>query len=723
MHKKILLLSIVVLLKTYTLADTILTDTAVLNLEEITVSATVKHQSDNSISMVEADQQYIEQNLSSSLMATLSDLRGVRATTIGSGQSRPIIRGLGLNRLSVIHDGIKHEGQQWGDDHGLEIDQFAIDHVDVIKGPSALLYGSDAIAGALVLQSNDRPTKPFSGKVRLFTRSNNLLFGISANLEGIYNLSKTNGKFFWRLNGTFQDYADYKVPTDSIEYYSYRIALYKRRLRNTAGKEADASLTLGYADYRWHTCLKVYDTYAKSGFFANAHGLEVRLSDIDYDHSNRDIDLPYQQVNHLKLLSHTAYTGDKFNLEANLAWQNNIRFEYSESISHGYMPKPDNNKERSFRKNTATLGLLAQWAVHTSHNLHFGLNAEFQHNRRGGWGFIIPDYENYTIGIFAMEKWTINNNLTLNAGLRYDYAHTHINGYNDWFLTPNENGEEYITRAEDMRLNFHSFTWSAGINYSKDSWLLKANIGKGYRIPIAKELAANGLNYHLFRYEQGNPDLKPETSYQADMTIAFSHSNLQITVEPFIAYFPNYIYLNPTAEYTEGLQMYAYEQSKVLRTGIEAEISYTPWHFMQLQAEGEYLFARQLSGNKKGYALPFSTPWRIKPEIKGLWSFLTDFSQEKNDNKGYASIYTRIVGTQNDIVPPEKPTKGWWTLNIAVSQRFAFSRKDNEPLSISLTLTAENILNKKYFDHTSYYRLIDVPETGWNLTAMVGVDF
>ena len=110
----------------------------------------------------------------------------------------------------------------------------------------------------------------------------------------------------------------------------------------------------GYAGYNFHTDLRVSDSYSKSGFFANAHGLEVRLSDIDYDHSRRDVDLPYQWVNHLKVLSHTTWRNDHLSAGANLAYQNNLREEHSEPVSHGYMPKPDGSLERRFNKSTYT---------------------------------------------------------------------------------------------------------------------------------------------------------------------------------------------------------------------------------------------------------------------------------------------------------------------------------------------------------------------------------
>ncbi len=408
----------------------------------------------SSQSTVQVNQQFLQQNFAGSLMQTLEAIPGVKAMAIGSGQSKPTIRGLGFNRLAVTEDGIKHEGQQWGDDHGLEIDQFSIDKAEVIKGPAALLYGSDAIGGVLNLYTNHIPLRQFEGTVNIIGRSNNESVGFSTRIGG-----KT-GKFFYRAHATLIDYADYKVPADSIQYYSYWIKLKDGRLRNTAGCERDGSVMLGYAGYNFHTDIRVSDSYSKSGFFANAHGLEVRLSDIDYDHSRRDVDLPYQWVNHLKVLSHTTWRNDQLSLEANLAYQNNVREELSEPVSHGYMPQPDGSLERRFNKSTYTAVFRLRYAL-DRHEFQGGISGEYQHNRRSGWGFIIPDFETASLGAYLMDRYQLRENLILNAGVRYDFAQTHIHSYQDWFTTPVDGVEVYKQRSSDMRRFFNSFTWSA----------------------------------------------------------------------------------------------------------------------------------------------------------------------------------------------------------------------------------------------------------------------
>lgn len=679
-------------------ADTTIT----LGTVTVTGQQRRNYQMRSSQTEVQISREFLQQNFAGSLMQTLEGIPGVKAMAIGSGQSKPTIRGLGFNRLAVAEDGIKHEGQQWGDDHGLEIDQFAIDRAEVIKGPGALLYGSDAIGGVLSLYTNHVPTERFSGSVQLFGRSNNEQLGLSAKIGGRL------GCWFYRANATLIDYADYKVPTDSIQYYSYWIKLKDQRLRNTAGCERDGSVMLGYAGYNFHTDVRVSDSYAKSGFFANAHGLEVRLSDIDYDHSRRDIDLPYQWVNHLKVLSHTTWRNDVTSFELNLAYQNNLREERSEPVSHGYMPQPDNSLERRFDKSTYTAGMQLRRTL-GNHELRGGLSGEYQHNRRGGWGFIIPDFETLSLGGFVMDRYTISENLILNAGLRYDYAMTHIHSYQDWYKTPVDGDSVYIERSSNMRRHFSSLTWSAGVNYSSGLWVMKLNVGKSFRVPIPKELGANGINYHIFRYERGNPDLDPEESYQVDVSISWDNDDWEVQVDPYLNYFPNYIYLNPTSQYVEGLQLYNYTQAKVLRYGLEAQVKRLFAEHWQAHAEGEYLYARQESGEKKGYTLPFSTPWSIDTGVK--YNF-------EHKGKGFVGLSAHIVGAQNEIVPPEKPTDGYWTLNLSAGKDFLLGGT-----TLHVALHADNLLDRRYYDHTSYYRLIDVPEPGRNFSLMVGLEF
>lgn len=678
-------------------------------LEEVVVQGDNKNleKTKSSQNTVKVDKAYLEENFSGSLMQSLEGIPGVKAMNIGSGQSKPAIRGLGFNRMVVAENGIKHEGQQWGEDHGLEIDQFAIDHVEIIKGPGSLLYGSDAIGGVVSLRSDDVPVKPIEGRFNLFARSNNESVGFSARLSG------WKGQFYYKANLTLIDYADYKVPADSIQYYSYYIKLKDRRLRNTAGKEQDAGFTVGYLADKFQTAFQWSNVHAETGFFADAHGLEVRLSEIDYDKSSRDIDLPFHSVNHLKVANHSAWQTGRVRWEGNFSFQNNLRKEFAEPVSHGYMPVPPGTLERKFNKNTysAQLGLKFLWAE--KHSLVAGINAEHQRNRRAGWGFMIPDFEMTSFGVYVFDRYYLSEQWVLNAGIRFDGIKTHIHRYRDWYKTPVGEGDTvFHERSADRIRRFNSLTWSVGINYHAGFWNLKVNAGKSFRAPIPKELGSDGVNYHIFRYEKGEPGLSPEESYQFDAGINWQNAFLNIQVDPYLNYFPNYIYLNPTSAYYEGLQVYYYTQTEVVRYGFEAGLTGRVSRNFDATIQGDYLYAEQLSGDKKGYTLPFSPPWSARAGITyrphTRWS----------GADGFLSFTYKIVGNQNKIVPPESKTPGYQTLDLSAGRVFAWKN-----YKIKVHLQGQNLFNRKFYDHTSYYRLIDVPEPGRNFSIRIGFEF
>ncbi|MDD4514689.1 TonB-dependent receptor [Massilibacteroides sp.] len=661
----------------------------------------------NSLNVTQVNRSFMRENLSGSLMQTLEHIPGVKAMSIGSGQSKPTIRGMGFNRLVVAENGIKHEGQQWGEDHGLEINQFAVDGVEVIKGPASLMYGSDAIGGVINLKNNSLPIERLEGEVELFTRTNNESIGISANLQG------REKHFFYRANLTWIDYGDYKVPADSIQYYSYYFRLKDKRLRNTAGKERNGSITLGWQGEKYRTAFYIDNVYAKSGFFANAHGLEIRVSDIDYDHSSRDVDLPYHDVNHFKVANlTTVYLGNS-RLEGRFAYQNNLRKEFAEAVSHGYMPIPPDNLERKFDKDTYSSAVDLHFSPAEAHEATVGISGEHQDNRRAGWGFIIPDFRTSSFGLFAYDRFHLTEKLILSAGLRFDRTTVKTEAYNDWFKTPVESEDSlYKKRSLALNRSFNSLTWSAGLNYTSGYWSFKGNIGKSYRAPIAKELSSDGINYHIFRYEKGESTLSSEESYQIDAGVNWDNGRIALLLEPYLNYFPNYIYLSPTPDYYEGLQMYQYVQNRVIRYGFEGTANYKLTNEIEAGVTTEYLYASQRSGDKKGYGLPFSPPWSTTFSLKYMPDKL---GIGKNR---YISMDYKVVGKQNRIVPPEKTTSGYQVLSAAVGCDFTLGKQ-----LMQVNFQGQNLLNKRYYDHTGYYRLIEVPEPGRSFTLLIGMKF
>ncbi|KQO22918.1 TonB-dependent receptor [Flavobacterium sp. Leaf82] len=680
-----------------------------------------RRKKEESLNIETVNSSFIQRNLGGSLMQSLQRLPGVKTISIGSGGSKPLIRGLSFNQVIVVENGIKHEGQQWGADHGLEIDQYAVNRVEIIKGPSSFMYGSDAIGGAINIKPVPFPSQNVLGGSLDFTgKSNNEQFG------GSFNLFGRNKKWFFDTRITAMEYGDYRVPTDIVQVYNYTVPLYKNHLRNTAGRELDLHGSLGYVTARFKSVFYASSVYTKSGFFANAHGLEPRNVDMElHDKSSRDILMPFQEVTHTKISNTTSFSLGNHTLETQLGFQKNFRREWSHYVNHGYMPPiyPDDmyapkDLERQYDKEVLSVAIKDEFSI-GQHQFTAGLNGEQQQNAINGWSFLIPAFKQSNAGLFMYDKFQLNDLWLIHGAIRLDHGRIEMKEYTDWFQSEiTENGQttqQYLKRSEELTRTFDSFNWSAGVNYTPGQWSLKANMGTSFRMPIAKELASNGVNYHYFRFEKGDPNLSAERSYQLDLGIDWQQNKWSVQLSPFFNYFPNYIYLNPTSQhdiyYGAGNQVFEYEQSKVMRYGGELQTRYQFLKNLSGEILAEYLYSEQLSGSKKGYTLPFSPPASVlfgltyNPEIKHL-------------KDTYFSLDYRYTAQQNQIVPPEKKTASSNVFNIAMGTKLKAGKQD-----FIISMQVQNLFNTKYLNHTSFYRLIELPEASRNIIVSVKIPF
>ncbi len=444
----------------------LLPSTESLNEVEIHGNATLQKQKEASLNTEIVNAAYIQKNLKTTLMKSLEELPGVSTIDVGSGQSKPVIRGLSFNQVVVVENGIKHEGQQWGEDHGLEIDPYSVKQVEVIKGPSSLLYGSDAIGGIILINNAAYPLNQGSkAQLDLNTKTFNSSLGGSINMETRKNTFYTDSRI------SFNDYADYKVPTDSVNIYSYRAALKKRRLRNTAGQDMGLNTQIGWVNEKHHTRIYTSYFYANNAFFANAHGLEPRYVDVAlYDANNRDVQEPHQTVQHFKMqINSTWYrTGGKWEME--MGYQKNYRKEMSPYVSHGYMPPIfsshlpfASNLERLYDKDIVSANIKKEINTNTL-KWQTGINADWQHNRINGWSFILPEFTKWAVGGFVYGKYYLNDNIIINSGLRYDLGSITTSKYFDWFASEDNSGNLfYLERVTALEKTYQNFSWAIGL--------------------------------------------------------------------------------------------------------------------------------------------------------------------------------------------------------------------------------------------------------------------
>lgn len=655
---------------------------------------------------------FLKEHFSGNLMQTLEQLPGVHSMDIGSGFSKPVIRGMGFNRVSVTENGIKQEGQQWGADHGLEIDAFGVEQVNIRKGPASLLYGSDAMGGVVEIT---QAAPPFDdqvfGEVDLLGKSVNGLLG------GSLMLGVKKDRWYTKLRFSEQHFGDYRIPTDTISYLTQKIPVYNRRLKNTAGFERDASLFTQYRHNRYMGNYAVSNAYQKVGFFPGAHGIPDP-SRVQDDGSSRNIELPYSFVNHLKATTHQEYAWDKLLLGWDLGYQNNHREEWSLFHTHyGTQPVPekDPDKELAFVLHTFSSGAKLRFTGSSRWDHSAGWDVQYQRNTISGYSFLLPEYTRFMTGFSWLTTWKPAESLSVSGGVRYDIGKTDIRAFTDTYLEAylREQGYDEAlidankVRSQAVNRSFGDYSASLGVVWSPAAkHLLKANVGRSFRLPGANELASNGVHHGTFRHEQGDPGLRSEQGWQLDLAYSFFGKFFSMTVSPFVSWFSNYIYLKPTGEWSvlpHAGQIYRYTGAEAMFAGGEVSARVDlPLH-LTYELGGEYVYTRN---RDERIPLSFSPPGSLRNTL----------SWEKKRMRFY--VEHQFIADQNRVARNEDPTEGAQLLHLGAAFRIPVEGTD-----IELTLSARNLLNTKYYNHLSFYRKVEIPEPGRNFQLLIKIPF
>ncbi|NLO69857.1 MAG: TonB-dependent receptor [Porphyromonadaceae bacterium] len=692
----------------------------VVKLHAMTVTGQSKHTlTETTINTISVNRSFFQKSNASNLSASLAKLPGIASMDIGSGVSKPLIRGMGFNRMAVVDKGIVIQNQQWGADHGLELDQFDIDKIIIHKGAMSLFYGSDAMGGVVEILPAELPGNDQKwGDAILTSKSNNDLIGSSLG----FNVK--SGKWFYRMRATTLNYGDYRIPTDSISYLTWKMPVDKRRMKNTAGKEINLSGSIRYDKNKFNSAFYISNSYSKNGFFPGAHGVPD-LRRLAYDGSYRNIELPHSTVNHFKITNSTEFpVFEDWKVHSDFGFQNNKRAEYALFHTHfpnQPIPKTNKDRELAFDLNTFSGNIRLHSNDNKNQSLILGISAEYQMNKIGGYSFLMPEFERITGGIFGANNYKFNNNLKIISGLRIDWGKISTHGFYDPILENyfTESGYDLVTanfyaqRAKALNRHFTSLSGSVGVNYQPDNvHLFKANLGRSFRFPTPNELASSGVHHGAFRFEQGNENLKPEIGLQLDLGYEYNLNKWHIKSSPFVNYFSNFIFLNPTGQWSllpHTGQQYEYAQSKALMAGGEIEIYFQALDFVQLSSNVEYTYTQNLVS---GYALPFSPPT--------VWTSNAIFSFHAGKFLSHFSVNAEAqrIFAQNQIANNEIKTPGAWLFNLNGSFNWSIYKRQ-----VISELQLYNIFDTAYLNHLSYYRKLNAPEPGRNIQILLKFPF
>ena len=636
-----------------------------------------------------ADRDFLRRHFTGNFMQAMENIPGVQAMDIGSGFSKPMIRGMGFNRVAVLENGIKQEGQQWGADHGLELDAFNVDAVNVMKGPASLLYGSDAMGGVIDIAPVQVPAENMLfGDVTLLGKSVNETIGASLML-GI----KRNA-WYTRLRYSEQRFGDYRIPADTIVYLTQKMPVYGRRLKNTAGWERNINFFTQYQKKGYKSNLAVSNVFQKTGFFPGAHGVPD-LSRLEDDGDSRNIDLPYSKVNHLKVTTHQQYAWEKFILSGDIGYQNNHREEWSAFHTHyGTQPLPetDPDKELAFNLNTFSFSAKGRWIGSSSWEHRMGWDSQFQRNTISGYSF-----------------------LSVSGGVRYDYGRMRVFAHDDPYLATylqeqgydEEQVEFYRWNSRRVNRSFGDYSLSLGVVWTLSMrHQLKVNVGRSFRLPGANELASNGVHHGTFRHEQGDATLSSEQGWQMDASYQLKYGRWSVYVSPFVNWFSNYIFLRPTGEWSvlpHTGQIYRYTQTEALFAGAEASVELTVLPTLNYRISGEYVYTYNCD---ERIPLSFSPPATLRNTL--TW--------QRKRYMLYAEWQS--IAKQNRVDRNEDRTPGANLFHIAGSLDLPVAGTE-----VEITLTVRNLFNTRYYNHLSFYRKVEIPEPGRNFQLLIKVPF
>ena len=517
---------------------------------------------------------------STNLIDAIAKQPGMSQITTGGGISKPVIRGLGYNRIVVVNDGIRQEGQQWGDEHGIEIDANEVGSVEILKGPASLMYGSDAMGGVLVFKG--MPTLPegsIKGNVNAEYQTNNGLFGGSFNLAGNQKGFTWDARYSEKHAHSYRNRYDGYVP-DS-QFWERAFSLKAGLMRNWGFTK----LKLGYYNLVPSIMEGERDTVTGE--------LLSEGDPLSYRHG-----LPYQKVSHYKAVSESFINLSSGHLKVIMGYQQNRRQEFEESAD-----------EYGLYLQLHTLNYDVRYVSEEWSGWKFstGINGMGQKSLNLGEEYLIPDYSLFDAGVYATASKALGR-WNLSGGLRFDYRYLDAKGLE----------EDDEVRFEAFTRYFTGITGSVGATCNITEGLdLKLNLARGYRAPNISELASNGEHEGSLRYEIGNHNFKPEYSLQADFGLNYATRYFELNVAAFANHISDYIYLHRIDSIIEpDLMTFAYAQGEALLMGFEAGVDVHPFHALHIGSAFSYVNAQLLHQPEEMRWLPMTPAPRLSVDVK-----------------------------------------------------------------------------------------------------------
>lgn len=609
---------------------------------------------------------------------SLRSVPGLNSIQTGPSISKPVIHGLHSNRVLILNNGVRQEGQQWGTEHAPEIDPFIADRITIIKGAASVRYGSDALVGVLLVEPRAlQPERSLEGEANVVAGSNGRSGGASAMVQGKGLFEGFN----WRVQGTLKKAGNFSTA----HYY----------LKNTGLEEADFSLTALYKKGNFGTEAYYSQFHNKVGIFEGSHVGNVADLDAAFKRSrpitpsyfSYDIDRTYQSISHKLLKISSAYTfhnGGK--IEAQFSDQRNKRDEYDIDLPYSTDPNILRLPQISFQIQTQSLDLVYHAPARHNFSGMYGISGYTQGNVFRGVRYLVPNFRNYNGGAFAIERWS-KNSLTLEAGVRYDHRWLRVYRLNGTTLQTYHNTSTY-----------QNVTGTIGAAYRvNDKLSFTANAGSAWRAPSVNELYIDGIHLSAASYEKGDSSLRSERSY--DLTFSGKYESERFFAE--IALYDNiindFIYarpaLTPITLISGTYPLFNYMQANVNLKGLDAELRYKL--FSRLSVDAKISLVRGWNKTIHDWLI-FMPADRFDNSLRldlGGWGATRGWYVR-------TGLLTVLKQTRtppySDYVPPPN---GYTLLNANIGFQWPWKKKQ-----VYIDLAGYNLTNVAYRDYLNKFR-------------------
>ena len=654
------------------------------------LSATSTRRTPTPVTIIKKEELF--RGVATNLIDALSKVPGVSQVTTGPAISKPIIRGLGYNRVVVINDGVRQEGQQWGDEHGIEIDEYNVSRIEVLKVPASLIYGSDALAGVINIISNVPVSEGvIKGNYSSNYQTNNKLFGnhfdIAGNKKGL----------LWGFNLSQKQAGDYKNKYDGNVFNS---RFFERNGGGYVGLDKNWGYSmLSFSNFYQHLGIVEGDRSDDGQFIMmkDVNGIAEEMIVGEEDSKSFTPNAPMQKIQHTKYTLDNNIKIGNDRLKATFGLQRNQRMEFGNVLDI-------DEKELFFDLKTFNYAVQYLQAEKNNWKNTYGVNGMQQINTNRGEQVLVPNYTSFDIGAFYYTQKRINKTIW-SGGFRYDQKFmNYINPAQ--FLCPPGMACIALYDPKESNKKFSNISGAIGVAHDLSEKLtIKFNIARGFRAPNMAELASFGAHEGTNRFEYGNEALISEKSLQFDAALEWSNEHMSVAGNVFYNTVNDYIFYQKLTAKSGGdsiivengddLYAFAFRQKDAHLYGAELNVDFHPHPLDWLHVENSVSlirgqFKEALDGSTNLPGIP-SARWLSEIRIEM-------FKKSKAIRNSFINFQLDNVFAQNNPFVgynTETVTSAYTLLNIGFSTQV--QRKNKTLFNVSLV--GQNMADVAYQNH------------------------